>query len=244
VKIRAIIFDIYNTLLAVGPAPASADERWRQLCEGLGTAHTVLPLAEFNAQCQAEIAQDHAAAHGCGVQFPEVCWRDLTQRVLPALKQLSAQQADDFLFGHAQLQRTIALMPGAGELLAELHRQGVILGLCSNAQPYTLRELEQALAIRGLGLQVFDPDLCFFSFQAGFSKPDSRAFRGLQIELSRRSIALTEALFVGDRLDNDIRPAQSAGWPTWHLASASQETWGGDWFQLLQFVFASDRSLS
>jgi len=238
--IRAFVFDIYNTLLEVGPAPLDSEARWLRLCQGPGGESPVLSLAEFDAKCREAIGSARAIAKGRGIQFPEVSWPDITRAVFPALGLLSPDLLDDFLYEHAQLERTVRLMAGAGEALAELRRRGAVLGLCSNSQPYTLRELTGALAQAGLSTSIFDPQLCFYSFRAGFSKPDPKALGLLEHELAARQVPLAEALFVGDSLDNDIRPAQSQGWRTWQLAAVPEGTPGGDWFRLLERVRAED----
>jgi FMN phosphatase YigB (HAD superfamily) len=234
--IRAFVFDIYNTLLELGPAPPDSEARWLRLCHNPGGENPALSLAEFDARCQETIALTRAIAKTRGIRFPEVFWPDITRAVLPALGLLSEGRLDDFLYEHAQLERTVRLMAGVGEALAELRRRGAILGLCSNCQPYTLRELTGALAQAGLCLGVFDPQLCFYSFRAGFSKPDPNAFGLLAHELAARQVPLAEALFVGDSLDNDIAPAQSQGWRTWHLAAVPEGTPGGDWFRFSEWV--------
>jgi len=235
-RIRASVFDIYNTVLEVGPAPPDAEVRWSRLCRGLGEGDAAPSLAEFDARCREAIGSRRAIAQAGGIRFPEVFWPDITRAVFPALAALSEDLLDTFLYEHAQLARTARLMTGAGEALGELSRRGAILGLCSNCQPYTLRELGRALALAGLSPSLFDPQLCFYSFRAGFAKPDPAAFGRLEQDLAGRQIPLAEALFVGDSLDHDIHPAQSRGWRTWHLAAAAEGRPGGDWFRLLEFV--------
>ncbi len=83
---------------------------------------------------------------------------------------------------------------------------------------------------------IFDPQLCFYSFRAGFSKPDPKPFRILLHELAARQVTPAEALFAGDRLDKDISPAQAQGWRTWRLAALPEGALGGDWFQFLEWV--------
>ena len=234
--IRAFVFDIYNTLLEVGPAPPDSEARWLGLCGAALGQGPALSLAEFDARCQEADGAARGIAEDRGIRFPEIFWPDITRAVLPALGLLSQDLLDDFLYEHAQLQRTVRLMPGAGETLAELRRRRAILGLCSNCQPYSLRELACALAQADLSMEVFDPRLCFYSFRAGFSKPDPKAFKVLQHELAARQVTPAEALFAGDRLDKDIHPAQSQGWRTWHLAAVPEGTPGGDWFQFLEWV--------
>src|SRR2546426_228704 len=127
--------------------------------------------------------------------------------------------------------------PSAADGLRALGGRGVLLGIASNAQPYTLRELDAAFASAGLSRnKLFAPSLCFFSFEHGFSKPDPHVFRLLTARLRLCGISPNETLMIGNRLDNDIGPAKAQGWQTWHFteqasADGNQE---GDWSQLTQ----------
>jgi hypothetical protein len=109
-----------------------------------------------------------------------------------------------------------------------------LLGLASNCQPYTLRELDDALATAELSRTLFKPGLCFFSFAAGFSKPNPHAFRFLRSQLQACGILPSDTVLVGDRLDNDLEPARSQGFQTWWLTATppSSEHPGGDWSAL------------
>ena len=115
---------------------------------------------------------------------------------------------------------------------------GVEMGIASNAQPYTLRELEESLQKRRLSLAVFARELCFWSFEHGFSKPDPHVFRLLSARLRTRGVRPDETLMVGDRSDNDIEPAQGQGWQTWKLDSAREGANEGGWDRLREFIAA------
>ena|SRR2546425_6041786 len=233
-KPRALISDIYNTLLEVGPPPADAVERWEFLWEDILADPARLTLEEFAAACEKIIAREHDSAIRVGVQNPEIYWPAVAKEALPELTRLAESESDEFLYQHAQLQRTVCLMPGAAEVLGKLGETRVLLGLASNCQPYTLRELDDALASAKLSRAVFKPELCFFSFAAGFSKPNPHAFRLLRSQLHVCGISPADTLLVGDRLANDIEPARSHGFQTWRLMAAPPFDGHacGDWFVL------------
>lgn len=239
-KASALIFDIYKTLIEVGPPPADAGARWTALCEATLGRPGPIGLEEFARRCDSVIAREHAAARAVGVQFPEIFWPDVACEAFAPLQALAREALDDFLFRHAQLQRTLRLMRGAGAVLRELVERRVPLGLISNSQPYTLRELDAALKDAGLERSLFRPDLTFLSFQHGFSKPNPHAFRILAIRLAAIGISVSETLVVGDRMDNDIEPARAQGWQTWQLrtgdAISGNET-AGDWEQFAEWFF-------
>jgi len=228
---RAVISDIYNTLIEVGPPPADAEERWESLWEDMLADPARLTLEDFSFACNKIIAREHESAIGVGVRHPEIYWPAVAREALPELARLTEKESDEFLYQHAQLQRTTRLMPGAGEVLGKLRETQVLLGLASNCQPYSLRELDAALATAKLSRAVFKPELCFFSFAAGFSKPNPHAFRHLRAQLHVCGIAPADTLLVGDRLVNDLEPARLHGFQTWWLSGAppSDEHAGGDW---------------
>ena len=230
-KPRAIIFDVYRTILEVGPAPADAEARWEALWrERLGGAAR-LTLGEFRAATEAAVAREHAAARAVGIAFPEVDWAEVVRTAAPEVAVLDAAGQAEFAFRHSALGHTVRAMAGAAPVLRRLRERGVALGIASNAQPYTWRELDEALAGTGAERGWFEPALCFWSFDHGYSKPDPHVFRGLTARLRARGIAPGETLMVGDRVDNDIAPARAQGWQTWRLGEGDGAS-GGDWAQL------------
>jgi FMN phosphatase YigB (HAD superfamily) len=238
--IRAVLCDIYNTLLDVGPPPADAGQRWDALCGAALPEAPRLTLAEFDSSAEVVIRREHAAAKAAGISYPEIFWPAVAGEAWPALTSLNAPTLDDFLFEHAQLQHSVRLVPNAAEGLRLLAKRKVCLGLVSNAQPYTLRQLDAGLRAAGLSRALFVPDLCFFSFEHGFSKPDPQVFRLLTARLAQRGIPSGEALVIGDRQDNDIDPAQAHGFQTWRLAPAGEpKTRNGDWLRLSEVLEVS-----
>lgn len=216
---RAIFFDVYNTLLEVGPAPEDAPARWETLWERFFNTSPGSSLAQFDASCRPIIAREHAAARQLGIPVPEIYWPAVACEALPLLAGLDENEREAFLFGHAQAIRTVRLMPGAAGLLERLSREaGTVLGIASNAQPYTLLELDSALAGAGLSRGIFR--VCFWSFEHGFSKPDPHVFRLLSARLRALGVLPGQTAMIGDRLDNDIEPARALGWRTWHITGS------------------------
>jgi FMN phosphatase YigB (HAD superfamily) len=229
-KIRAVIFDIYKTLLDLGPSPLDAEARWVALWLETFGGPPRFDLAGFRAACDGIIAREQAAARAAGIAWPEVCWPDVVAAVLPELARTPARSPATFMLRHAGLMHTVRLHPVAAHLLASLRDHGALLGLVSNCQPYTLAELEAEFATAGLSLDIFHPSLRFLSFEHGYSKPDPHVFRLLSARLRLLGVAAPEAWVVGDRLDNDIEPARAQGFQTWQLdADSSLEPMAGGW---------------
>ena len=238
-KFRAVIFDIYKTVLEVGPPPVDREGKWQQLAhDRLGIAPP-LSFAQFTADCEGVIAREHALARKAGILHPEIFWPDVVTEIMPGLKRLPAVERDDFLFQQQSLFHDVRLMRGAADVLRFLRERGVLMGIASNAQPYTRREVDRALADEKLSLAVFTPELCFWSFAHGFSKPDPHVFRLLTARARAHGVQAVEMLMVGDRLDNDIEPARAQGWNTWRLQASSRGETEGDWGELREFLTAN-----
>ena len=229
-SVRAVIFDIYKTLLQVGDPPEDRERRWDVLCEELLPGQHHPTLVEFEKLTIAQIGAEHRIARGQKIDFPEVFWPQTAVSFWPALGRHGIEKVDEFLYRHSQLQRTVGLMPGAAEVLRELKRRGVVLGLASNSQPYTLHEMRNCLEPTGLSLDIFDPQVLFLSFQFGFSKPDPHVFRFLVAKLAQKGIRPMETLMVGDRRDNDIEPAMAQMFQVWRFTTEESGPAWGDWF--------------
>lgn len=227
-SIRAVIFDVYGTLLEVGPPPPDAAARWTILFKETMQTEPPMTLTEFTTACAKVISEMHQVARACGITWPEVNWPVVVTTVIPQLKQLSPNAQQRFLLQQIQTIRTTQMCSAAAEVLRWLKKVGCVLGIASNSQTYTLHELQTGLAAHGLTLELFEPALCFWSFEHGFSKPDPHVFRILTVRLEARCINPTQTVMVGDQLETDIVPARAMGWLTWLLGAPCPEQ-GGHW---------------
>ena len=231
-KVRAVICDIYTTILEVGPPPSNADALWKDLFQELLGPPPAVGRTEFFIRTSRVIARQHAAARSRGIPWPEIQWPSVVREVIPGLAFVPPDKLDDFLLRQMQIGRTLRLADGAAECLRQLNDNGILLGIASNSQAYTLRELTTALQGTGLNLSMFDREVRFWSFENGFSKPDPHVFQILTARLEARGIRPAEILMVGDRFDNDIAPAKLHGWQTWQLTSQDTSAPAGDWAAL------------
>ena len=94
--------------------------------------------------------------------------------------------------------------PDAAPVLEALKRRGFRLGVIANQAPGS----RERLAKWDL-LQYFD--VIVASAEAGVDKPDPAIFR---MALEQAACRPENAIMVGDRLDNDIRPAKALGMTT------------------------------
>jgi len=227
-NLRAVIFDVYGTLLEVGPPPPDADARWQRLFRDLLHIEPRLSRLDFSAATSKVIARHHEAARARAIPWPEVHWPSVVAEVVPELSRLSRHDQDEFLFRQMQAGHTTRMTTEAAATLRWLHERRILLGIASNAQAYTLRELAEALAAHSLRMELFEPQLCFWSFEHGFGKPDPHAFQILAARLAALAISARQTLMVGDRLDNDTKPAEAHGWRAWGLGPQAD----GDWARL------------
>jgi len=94
--------------------------------------------------------------------------------------------------------------PAAAPLLDALRRDGVRVGLCSNA-PYRIRSLHAQLAHVGLETHL---DAVTFSAEVGWRKPSPRIFTAA---LHALGTAASGTVMVGDSEVHDIAGAHAAG---------------------------------
>ena len=97
----------------------------------------------------------------------------------------------------------LCLYRDARPVLAHFHRR-CFLGLIANQSPGTAERL------RSYGIAGYF-DLVFASAELGLAKPEPAIFAAA---IEQSGCASENAWMVGDRLDNDIRPAKKAGWHT------------------------------
>ena len=94
--------------------------------------------------------------------------------------------------------------PEASEILAALKKQGYHLGIIANQVAGAAQRLDEHDLLKYF-------DVVVTSAEFGVAKPDVRIFKQA-LELA--GCQPQEAVMVGDRLDNDIRPAKALGMKT------------------------------
>lgn len=231
--VRAVVFDVYGTLLEIGPAPADALSRWHACWRNAFGDLPVPDLDEISARCRELVKQSHAASACQGIEFPEVDWPAILSGAIPELNRLSADARDEWVFVHQQCQRSLRGEAEAVPWINDLHRRGILLGIASNAQAYTRRELNVALP--DLRMDLFHPQLSLWSYECGFSKPNPLIFDRLTARMLELGVKAGEILMVGDRIDNDVLPAIRAGWQAWHLWPVEGRN-AGPWSSLVRSV--------
>ncbi|WP_018545343.1 HAD family hydrolase [Streptomyces sp. LaPpAH-108] len=126
-------------------------------------------------------------------------WREVFDAFRPGFD-LSAAREEREEAGLPQTVTEADLYPDVRDTLATLRADGLWLGIAANQNARAGRCLRELFAS--------DVDLIGLSEDWGTAKPDPAFFARL---VSLVPAEPHEMLYVGDRLDNDIRPAHDAG---------------------------------
>lgn len=186
VPVRAICFDLFNTLVSVGRVPEcvgafTADilgldhDIWRQAC--FGEHHDICGPTD-------PLDNMRRMAHAIDADIPEAV---LSQAVA------HRQQRFNHALRHVE--------EGLIDALAALREAGIRLALVSNASTAEVQAWpESPLA------PLFDCAL--FSCECGYKKPDAEIY---QLALQQLAVESSECLFVGDGGSDEHCGAHTAG---------------------------------
>jgi putative hydrolase of the HAD superfamily len=224
--IRAILFDIYGTLLISG----SGD---------LGTARVVARRAAFQEALEPYIELDpgdcaaaaalaeetyfsaiedyHARRRIAGIAYPEVEIRDVWRTVLGALadrgyvdRELKQKEIERVALDYELRVNPTWPMPEVVETVKTVSAT-LPVGVVSNAQFFTPL-LFPALTHHSLQELGVEPELCAFSFLFGEAKPSPSLFNPVLGTLARQyGIAKDEVLYIGNDMLNDVWAATQHG---------------------------------
>jgi len=202
-KIRAVIFDVYGTLLIAPPGGVKHDPAFdpvlREILAGYGHDIGESPTGVLHEA----VRRHHALS---GLAHPEIDLLEIWRETLG-----TTDDPSELMAAVERAWHPCQPMPRAGETMARLHGEGVLLGLLSNAQANTLPALDEALgAVTGM----LEPELTILSYQYGMAKPSPELFELLARRLAGFGILPGETLFVGNDPLQDIAPAERAGFRT------------------------------
>ena len=223
VRARAVVFDIYGTLLAsaagdVGVDAAEDDARAFALAMADGGWPVPEPAVSGRAVelLRREIAREHTMRRREGIEYPEVDILEIWRRVLADLALAPPGPTRSLRrLGISYECRTNPVwpMPGLAETLRILRSRDLVLGILSNAQFYTPL-LFEAFLERDPPALGFAPELSLWSYREMEGKPSPGLFRRLDRRLQEQGIASAGVLYVGNDMLKDIWPAAQVGWRT------------------------------
>ena len=225
--IRAVIFDIYGTLLISGSGdigPASVEQNEQALRAALAAAG--LPVERLGDNGPAvevlveSIQEAQALRRAEGIEFPEVdiiaVWRRILTRLFKqsASGKFSEGQVRSLAIEYECRTNPVWPMPGLRETLGALRAAGRQLGIVSNAQFYTPLMFSALLDATPEQLG-FNPRLCAWSYLALEGKPAVALFQRVLNALTRaHGISAQQTLYVGNDMLKDIWPATQLGFKT------------------------------
>lgn len=223
--IRAVVFDIYGTLLVSGSGdigvadPAKRGEAFAEALEAVGinlTGDADQAVAEFRKVI--ELHHDRSRAQG--IDYPEVDIVAVWEETLARLQEQSAFNAlpAKEILPRLALEFEVRVnpvwpMPQLVETLQALSSMGLVMGIISNAQFFTPL-LFPALAKKTLNQLGISSELRYYSFEYGLAKPGVDLYKLAQAGLAEKEIATSEVLYVGNDMRNDIWPAAEVGFRT------------------------------
>ena len=208
--IRAVLFDLWGTLIIDDPVSAALRENMRidQSRDALAARGFNYERADIVAAFLAggtELARIHdderdLSTHGRTVLY----LRHLDEALGDALDDDAWGALDDAILTPALTHGPI-IMPGAREALAEVRALGLPIGLVSNAGITPGVVLRRVLD--GFGLLEY-LDVTVFSDEVEMSKPSAAIFAHA---LGEFGLAPAEAAFVGDQPVLDVFGSRRAG---------------------------------
>ena len=211
--IKVLLWDVYGTLLvaASGGCPPEGGEKG--LLSGFEALNRHGVPIEPGAGVSAYYAliktlHEEAVCGRPGITYPELDIRELWERMFRRFG-VSGVQSEEASFIFEKAANPVAAAPGYAGLIASLGGDGLIQGLASNAQWYTVPELSERYG--GQFEDHFMSEYFFMSYEIGCSKPDHIFYETVGETLESRGYARAECMFVGDDRINDFEEPRRKG---------------------------------
>jgi putative hydrolase of the HAD superfamily len=224
--IRAVVFDVYGTLLTTKIGANSLDEPNEQsdkmITESLEESD--FDVLEHDISLS-ELYIGHIKAHydirrSEGITYPEINISDVWQDFL---NELFADGVIDGDLTDRSIRRVIVrheckvnpVWPAVGslEFIRSLQDMNLYSGTISTAQFYTPITME-ALYQNSLETLGFKKPICVWSYEHRHRKPSAVLFKLCEEGLKVLGVKPSETLYVGNDMLNDIVPAGKIGFKT------------------------------
>ena len=211
--VKAILFDIYGTLIISGSGGINATENKvtnRHKIEALFKKYSVnSSIDEINALFVETVKKEHLKLKKNGADYPEIIIEKIWMDLLGLDNLATARKyAIEFEF----ITNPVYPMPNLKKTIEYLSSKNH-LGIISNAQFYTPMLIEWFLG-SDLKQRSFNENLLFFSYKFGYAKPSSFLFKLAKKNLKTKNLHPSSVLYVGNDMLNDIYTAQKEGFQT------------------------------
>lgn len=213
-EIRALLFDIYGTLVISASGDiglAGTQNTADAFTAALDAVGLTAPAGVGPDRIEQIIRAAHARSKFAGTEFPEVDILTIWGAVWDDGKTPTQDQLARLAIEYECRVNPVWPMPGLAQILEDLRRRPLVLGIVSNAQFYTPLMLEGFLdaPLSDLG---FDTECSAWSYRLLEAKPSTRIYQVALAGLERKhGIAPGEVLYVGNDMRNDIWPASLTG---------------------------------
>jgi HAD superfamily hydrolase (TIGR01549 family) len=205
-RIKAILFDLGETLLSFGQVNTA-----RLFRQGAKASYKFLqdagqPVGNFRYYCWRNLMAlrvRYWISNISGIDFDALALlKSINTKIGVGLNEQQWQHLA--WLWYEPLSKVGRIETKTAETLAALKNLGLKLGILSNTF-INSSSLEKHLDQLGV-LDYFSVRL--YSYEFNFRKPDTRIFKAAAHRIGE---TLENILFVGDRIDKDIRPALKAG---------------------------------
>ncbi len=227
--VKAVLFDVYGTLFVSGSGDvgtAAAKDTAEALTQALIVSGFEGKLEQAGLigkdMLKAEIQEWHKAGHEAGVDYPEVEISKVWEKIIGTLcnaETLTTVAPELDMIRRLALEyecrvNPVYPMPGSLETIRRIKNSGRTLGIVSNASFYT-PFLFNAFFDQSVEECGFDPDCCIWSFKELKAKPSTALFpKAGKFLKENHGIDLSETVYVGNDMLNDVYCAQMAGCKT------------------------------
>lgn len=194
--VKAVIFDLDDTLYAYEPLNIVATERVRELtCRELGiTAKQFDEAYEFGKSETKRQLGDVAASHN-RILYCQKALEYLGVKPIP----LSLRMYETYW---GTILEKMRLRNGAREFLDQMREQGIIVMICTNLTAHIQHRKIEALGI------AEDITYLVTSEEAGQEKPAPELFN---LCLEKLGLPAEEVCFIGDGPEKDVKGAKAVG---------------------------------
>ena len=201
VMIKAVFFDLYNTLVGFWPP---LDEIQQASCRELGLGVTKQGIRKGYAQADAFMSVENAK-QPLADRPPDdrdSFFAEYERLILKgAGLDVSLRLAEEVWQVAVQVPKELSLFDDVVPALERLKQRGIVLGVISNLR----RDMDELS--KQLGLHTY-LDFSVTSLEAGAEKPHPPIFLAA---LERAQVGPEEAVHVGDQYEADVQGAKAVG---------------------------------
>jgi HAD superfamily hydrolase (TIGR01549 family) len=197
--IRGVLFDLDGTLIDTATAERG---RWTAVRGLIEQRLPEVDIEDFERRYRDHTRTNRATSVDTG-HFTYLDYqRQRLRTVLEPWAEPSDALIDEYARTSNEMMALVRPLPGAAELLAELRRRGLAIGLLTNGPSAHQR---MKLDASGLAAAI---DAIAVSAELGVAKPDVEAFRRAAEMIG---YDISEVAMIGDTPDTDIVGALAAG---------------------------------